>query len=133
MKFSQSLFLGIGILTLSSLIPTPVRAQWYIPIGPGVEDVFDRAAFHHTGTFREITGVTGQLNNILGFRFLKGQPIFKGSYIDNLITADAYLLEAIYRDYLRQQTEGRPVRTQDLPNPFNSSLQQESSAIDGLP
>jgi hypothetical protein len=53
--------------------------------------------------------------------------------MDNLITADGYLVEAIYRDYLRQQTEGRPVRTQDLPNPFNSSLQQEPSVIDGLP
>jgi len=94
-----------------------------------VEDVFERATFHNSGSFYAITGVSGQFNNIFGWRFLRSQPLFKGSYIDNLFTLDARLVEAIYRDYLQQQTDGPVVRTRDLANPFNSSMLEADSAI----
>ena len=122
---------GISLLGLSLLGVSSVTAQNFsnAPIGPGVEDVFQRATFHNSGSFYAITGVSGQFNNIFGWRFLRAQPLFKGSYIDNLFTLDARLVNAIYRDYLQQQTDGPVVRTRDLANPFNSSMLEADSAI----
>ena len=127
---NKLLSLGASLLGILLLQGFPVQAQAYAPsMGGPVENVFERASYHNTGKFYQITGVSGQANNIFGWRFLPGQALYKGSYIDNLVTMDAKLIEAIYWDYLRQQTDAPLVRTRDLPNPFNSSLLEESSAI----
>ena len=51
------------------------------------------------------------------------------------ITNSAFRTEALYKDLLRQQDENNPIiRTQDLPNPYSTSLFQlrNSSGANGL-
>ncbi len=79
--------------------------------------VFNRAFYHNTGRFYDISSISGQANNIFGWR------TFPGSFFDNQIRADALVVETLYDEALRQQTAGTNIRTQDLGNPFNSSIQ----------
>jgi len=85
--------------------------------------LFDRAFNHNTGTFHDITGVVGQINNIFGAR------TFPGSYLDNLIARDGKLVGALYT-YFKEQEYNKPrLRTQDAPNPFNSSILDDPSYL----
>ncbi|WP_124970762.1 iron uptake porin [Aphanothece sacrum] len=89
-----------------------------IPTEPGdhVINVFNRAFYNETGRFYESTDISGQMNNIFGWR------TSSGSYFDNQIASDGETFETIYHDALRQQTAGPRIRTPDISNPFNTSL-----------
>lgn len=85
--------------------------------------LFNRAFYHNTGTFHDITGISGQINNIFGAR------TFPGSYLDNLIARDGKLVGALYT-YFKEQEFSKPrMRTQDAPNPFNSSILDDPSYL----
>lgn len=74
----------------------------------------------HSGTFFEDASIAGQIDTILGMRSFP-----QGSFPENNITNDGLLLNAIIYDYFRQLKEGDPtLRTQDLPNPFGTSLRE---------
>ncbi|MFM1841451.1 MAG: hypothetical protein RLZZ490_182 [Cyanobacteriota bacterium] len=92
-----------------------------IAVAPGdnLNDVFTRAFYNSTGRFYDLTSVSGQANKIFGWRS------WPGSYMDNMIAEDAAVVEAVYDDALRQQTEGTPLRTMDLGSPFDQSLRNE--------
>ncbi|MEY2984166.1 MAG: hypothetical protein RLZZ568_783 [Cyanobacteriota bacterium] len=88
-----------------------------------LETVFNRAFYHTTGRFYDLTSVSGQANKIFGWRS------WPGSYMDNMIAEDAAVVEAIYNDALEQQTQGTVIQTQDLPEPFNESLLDQPSYV----
>ncbi len=85
--------------------------------GEPLPTVFNRAFYNDTGRFYDITNLSGQANKIFGWRS------WTGSYFDNQIANDGQTFEAVYDDAIRQQVAGPRVRTRDLSNPFDSSLQ----------
>lgn len=95
----------------------PSAATPSTPIDP-LNDMLKRAFFNSTGTYFDSTNISGQANAIFGWRE------FPGSYFENQITSDAQLVGVIYTDAMHQQSAGKIVRTRDLTNPFDTSLQQ---------
>ena len=88
-------------------------------------DVFTRALYYELpDTFASFS--TGQvLNDYFGvYPFgLNG-----AGYPEHRGKRDIKKIDILYRDILLQQVDSDPVlRTQDLPNPFNSSLQTEAA------
>jgi len=92
------------------------RVMTSVQPGDRLPDVFNRAFYNDTGRFYDITDLSGQANKIFGWRS------WTGSYFDNQIANDGQTFEAVYDDAIRQQTTGQRVRTRDLSNPFNSSI-----------
>lgn len=86
--------------------------------GDQLINVFTRGFYNETGRLYDITDMSGQANKMFGWR------TFPGSFFDNQIKNDGLTFETIYHDAMRQQAGGRVVRTQDLNNPFTTSLQQ---------
>jgi len=89
-----------------------------VPPGDNLNDVFARAFHNSTGRFFDITSISGQANKIFGWRS------WPGSYFDNMLAEDAAVVNAIYNDALRQQTQGETLRTLDLASPFDRSLRE---------
>lgn len=83
-----------------------------------VSRMFNRAFFHNTGTFSDLYNISGQLNSWLGWR------TFPGSFVENLIDRDSQLIREISQDLIDQSTSLPRLRTQDLANPFNTSLNE---------
>ena len=74
---------------------------------------FNRAMFHHSGTYIENRSIGRQAGAILGI----------GGYPEQNLTRDAQLVNLVYRDILRQQVSSSPlIRTRDLRNPFDSNV-----------
>lgn len=84
--------------------------------GDTLNNVFTRAFYNSTGRFFDLTSVSGQANKIFGWRS------WPGSFNDNMIAEDAAVLNAVYDDAMRQQTQGTPLRTSDIGSPFDQSL-----------
>ncbi|MCA2691370.1 MULTISPECIES: porin [unclassified Microcystis] len=102
------------------LVPSPDTAVGFNNI-PGL---FNRAVNNNTGRFYDYTSILGQFNSREGWR-----TFMQGSYFDNMITRDAKLVETLYYDVMQQQQSGPLIRTQDLPNPFDTSLQENPSYL----
>ncbi|WP_017293712.1 hypothetical protein [Geminocystis herdmanii] len=127
-----SRFVAIATLTtLTCVITNPTSAK---PVdsskSPEVETVeyrpmnmsrlVNEAFSTHSGNFFEGASLAGQIDTILGMRSFP-----QGSFPENNITNDALLLNVIMYDYFRQLKEGDPtIRTEDLPNPFDTSLRE---------
>jgi len=88
-----------------------------------LNDVFSRAFNNSTGRYFDSTNICGQLNAIFGWRD------FPGSFFENQITSDAALVNAIYTDAMQQQSAGKLVRSRDLTNPFDTSIQQNPDFV----
>ena len=100
------------------LVILPSRAQQ-----PNtMNDVFRRAVFNSSGTYYDLTDISGQANMMFGWR------TWPGSFPENQISEDAQTTEFILQDALRQQS-GEAFRTRDLVNPFDTSIQQNPSYI----
>ncbi|MGV2826867.1 serine/threonine protein kinase [Myxosarcina sp. GI1(2024)] len=108
----------LAIASLASLFSLEVRAQTETettaiekPIS--LEQAFRAAYFAHAKNAFYESGILGQLNTIFGFnRFPETQILLDGKAVDNL-----------YRDALQQQVGvGMPLRTPDLPSPYETSL-----------
>lgn len=80
-----------------------------------LEQAFVDAYFDHAQNAYYESGILGQLNTILGFnRFPDTQILLDGKAVDRL-----------YSDALQQQVEvGMPIKTPDLPNPYETSLRE---------
>ena len=85
-----------------------------------VPEVFNRAFYHGLGDAIEQFSLGGQLNFIFGWRAFP-----QGSFTENQIARQARLVNILSRDAFNQQNSGGPIiRTRDLNNPFNTSVQQ---------
>ena len=102
------------------LVPSPDTAVGFNNI-PGW---FTRAVKNNAGGLYDYTNILGQFNSLFGWRTFP-----QGSYFDNMITRDAKLTETLYYDVMQQQQSGPLIRTQDLPNPFDTSLQENPSYL----
>jgi hypothetical protein len=110
---------------VSSPIPSTMQE---LP-GDYLHNVFTRASYNATGRFYEIMNISGQANQIFGWR------TFPGSFYDNQITSDGLTVETVYHDALRQQMDGPRMVTRDLLNPFDTSLREnpEYLRLEGPP
>ena len=102
---------------------TNVSVMTGVQPGEPLPTVFNRAFYNDTGRFYDITDLSGQANKIFGWRS------WTGSYFDNQIANDGQTFEAVYDDALRQQTAGTRIRTRELSNPFNRTLQDNPSYL----
>ncbi len=105
---------------LGILMIVPVKAQEREPIN----DTFNRAANNSSGTFFDLTNISGQANMIFGWR---SWP--EGSFPENQISQDAKTTGILLQDVMLQQTGTPPVRTRDLNSPFNTSIKENPSFL----
>ena len=78
-----------------------------------IPDAVERAFFEHDPDYYDNQDWDRQLGSF-----------FMINYPENEIERDGSLLNLVTQDLLRQQSlDSPPIRTQDLVNPFNSSLQ----------
>jgi hypothetical protein len=75
-----------------------------------ITDAITRAMFQQSGDTYRNTGIDRQATLLFGL-----------SYPDLEGVGDARSVNNIYQDLIRQRG-GEPVRTADLPNPFNTSI-----------
>lgn len=80
-----------------------------------IPDAMNRAVFEQSGDIYRNTGILRQATLLFGL-----------SYPDLEAVNDSRSVNRIYQDLIRQRG-GEPVRTRDLPNPFNSSLSENPS------
>jgi hypothetical protein len=82
----------------------------------GLDEAFDRAFFKNDReTFINQT-IPRQLDFLFGLR---------NSFTDNEIRRDAKEVHELYREAYEDQVSSDPIlRTQDLPNPYNTSVNQ---------
>lgn len=91
--------------------------------GLSIQEAFYRGFNNASGDFFGRTGLGGQLNGIFGWRSFP-----QGSFPENDIARDGETVSTILKDVLQQQADSFPiVRTRDLENPFNTSLQDNPS------
>ncbi|MDV3001558.1 MAG: hypothetical protein N5P05_003164 [Chroococcopsis gigantea SAG 12.99] len=95
------------------------RETVFAPNVSNIPELFNRAFNNNTGRFYELGSLSGQANNIFGWRTF---PM--GSFFDNMVSRDSQLVNTVYRDVMQQQTSGPLIRTRDLENPFSSSLSE---------
>jgi hypothetical protein len=97
--------------------PTPT------PEAPGepLPSAINRAFYNDTGRFYDIWNISGQANQIFGWRD------FPGSFFDNQIANDGLTVNTIFEDALKQQQAGPRIVTRDIANPFDTSLRDNPS------
>ncbi|MBV8886173.1 MAG: hypothetical protein JO235_19570 [Chroococcidiopsidaceae cyanobacterium CP_BM_RX_35] len=119
-KASGRTLTGILILAASvAILPPTAMAQPTSNNESNYEttaDVIERAIFKNTPTFFRDQSIPDQFNSAFGVG-----TIIKNSYPENQDRRDSELVDFIYKDALKQQF-GPTIRTQDLPNPYSSSL-----------
>jgi len=137
LKFSRYLTIT-AITAVSCIVTNQAQAQEYDSnilaptslsidvIRPGsplsLPELMNQAYWENSGDFFEGATILGQLNFILGWRNFP-----EGSYAENNIARDSLLMTIIVNDYFKQLQQREPtIRTKDLPNPFNSSVNQNS-------
>ena len=85
-----------------------------------IPEVFNRAFYHGLGNTIDQFTIGGQLNLIFGWRAFP-----EGSFPENEHARQARLINILSRDVINQETSSGPtIRSRDLKNPFNTSLQQ---------
>jgi hypothetical protein len=76
-----------------------------------IPDAFERAFFEHDPNYFD----NQNFERRLGW--------FTTNYTENEIERDGHLVNTVYQDLMRQQSlDSPPIRTSDLANPFDSSL-----------
>lgn len=88
-------------------------------------ETFERAFFDNMDSFYESTDPLDQLNTQLGIIPFK----IPAAFPENQIARDAKLINILYTDAMKQQSSLPPVRTRDLPNPFDTSLRENPNYI----
>ncbi len=76
-----------------------------------IADAMNRAVFEQTGDIYYNSGIYRQATLLTGL-----------SYPDQEYMNDSQAIERVYREGMRQQTSKGAIRTQDLPNPFDTSI-----------
>ncbi len=121
MKFTKLMPILVGTIA-ASLFAQNLFAQKAIAQNESevitVNDVFERAFFNKSGDAYYNTNIWRQFNAFFG---VSSFP--EGSYPDNELVRDAENINELYREIMHQQVSSDPIiRTQDLPNPYGSSL-----------
>lgn len=106
--------------------PPPVAVDVIRPGSSlGLDELMNKAYNNATGSIFDQSSLSGQLNTLFGWR-----TFLKGSFNENSILRDGVLINAIQEDFFKQLTRSEPtIRTRDIPNPFNSSVQQNPSYL----
>jgi hypothetical protein len=107
------------VLNTSISAQAQTRETIFSPEVSNIPELFNRAFNNNTGRFFEMSDLSGQANNIFGWRTF---PM--GSFVDNMISRDALVVNTIYTDVMQQQTSGPLVRTRNLENPFSTSISE---------
>ncbi len=88
-------------------------------------ELIDQVFNYHGGDFFEKSSISGFLDSMLGLR-----NALEGSYPENSIARDGFLLNVIISDYFKQLKEGSPmVRTRDVESPFQDSIRTNPSYL----
>jgi hypothetical protein len=83
-----------------------------------IPEAVNRAFFRHSPNFYVNRGIPEQVDSILGI------GLFNSGFIENEIASDGRAISNLVQDLLRQQANDSPlIRTADLVNPFETSLQ----------
>jgi hypothetical protein len=102
----------IGLITLAvaaiGCFAPQAQAQ---PTTENIADTMNRAVFEQTGDIYYNSGIYRQTTMLLGL-----------SYPDQEHLNDSKAINRIYREGMRLQTSKSPLRTADLPNPFDTSI-----------
>lgn len=109
-----------------SMTETSVNVDVIRPGSPiNLNELMNQAFWQNTGSFFGQAAIPGQLNFLFGW---KDFP--EGSFSDNSLIRDTLLINTIRADYFKQLAEREPtIRTKDIPNPFNTSVQQNPSYV----
>ncbi len=102
---------AIGWIALATAMAgcfaTPAHAE---PAPESIGDAITQALFNQSGDVYRNAGIDRQATLFFGL-----------SYPDKEDLNDTRVVDKIYQDAIRQRAS-EPIRTADLPNPFNSSL-----------
>ncbi|BAZ44362.1 hypothetical protein NIES4102_13700 [Chondrocystis sp. NIES-4102] len=102
------------IASIFSLFSTEAIAET-----KSLDQAFKEAYFSRGKNAFQQSTIFGQINAILGFT---GFP-------DQHINVDSKKVDTLYQEAMRQQAKtGRRIITEDLPNPYNTSLQEISAS-----
>lgn len=109
------------IAAIASIFAAPAMAeQEQSPMS--LEEAFEAAYFKHAGNAYQRTGFFGQLNTLLGLTW----------FPDKQIALDGKSVDSLYQDAMeRQASQGMPIVTRDLPNPYTTSLIENPRYIGG--
>ena len=127
MRLTQ-LISALALAAASSLLATAAKAQTNSGYGPirveTIPEAFDRTFFEESGDIYRNSSIQRQIGWIIG----PGLP-GRAGFPDLQIERDARRIGILYRDALEQQVSSDPIiRTPDLPNPFSSTLRQQTGA-----
>ena len=102
----------INFKTIGCVALAAVAASCFAPKvqAETVAEAMNKAIFNQSGDLYRNAGIDRQATLLFGL-----------SYPDKEYLSDAQSIGRIYNDALRQRAS-EPVRTEDLPNPFNGSL-----------
>lgn len=87
-----------------------------------IQEKFWRAYTTNSGDFFRSVSIPNQFNIILGF----------DQFPENQIEKDASILGILTKDYLQHITISEPLRTRNLPNPYQESILTNPSYIQPL-
>jgi hypothetical protein len=76
-----------------------------------IADAMNRAVFEQSGDIYYNSGIYRQATLLFGL-----------SYPDQEYLNDSQAINRVYREGMRQQTSKAPIRTPDLPSPFDTSI-----------
>ncbi len=101
--------------------PPPVTADTITPAATGgLDKLINKAYSQRSGDFFDQASASGQLNFLYGWGDF---PV--GTFSENNVAKDGQFIKVIVEDYFKQLTQREPdIRSRDIENPFNSSLQQ---------
>ena len=101
------------ITTIASLFSVQAAQAEKMEEPVSLNEAFHQAYFKHGKNAFKQSGILGQLNTMIGYTEFPERHIVK----------DGRAVDKLYRDALRQQTAvGMPIMTQDLVNPYSTSL-----------
>jgi hypothetical protein len=108
--------LGIsGFVSIANAEPVKEYEETAEP--ESISGIFNRTFFDHSGDFFRSTSYEGQFNLILGFE----------QFPENQVIKDTENLGILMRDYQRHTVYDQPLKTRNIPNPYQSSLEENPS------
>ncbi|MGC1394513.1 MAG: hypothetical protein WA828_09570 [Coleofasciculaceae cyanobacterium] len=123
-----NLLISVLVAAASSLLATAAKAQTNSNYGPirveTIPEAINRSFYQESGDIYRNSSIQRQIGWLIG----PGLP-GRAGFPDLQIERDARRVNILYRDALEQQVSSGPIiRTPDLPNPFNSTLRQQTGA-----
>jgi hypothetical protein len=101
----------IGLVTLAVAAIGYFAPQAQAQQAENIADAMNRAVFEQSGDIYYNAGIYRQATLLFGL-----------SYPDHEYLNDSQAINRVYREGMRQQTNKAPIRTPDLPSPFDTSI-----------